>query len=176
MTTYWIGYATARQEFAARDKIAAAGITCIVPRKVDLVRQGKRRWPDPVTSPALLNYVFITGTEQDWHRVNALNVLRPTCQFITPRQWDSLMMFYTRTESDYTARMDAINAGQRVAQYKAGETLRITAGPLAGQLATFTRMIEGDGQFPEIEASVQIMGGHVKTRLDPLHAAPVANE
>ena len=173
--TYWIGYAPARQEFTARDKIAEAGITCIVPRKVDLIRQGKRRWPDPVTSPALLSYVFIMGTDQDWHRVNALNVLRPTSQFISQRSWETLMQFNRRTEQDYTARMDAINAGQRVAQYKPGEVLRITAGPLAGQLATFTRMIEGAGQFPEIEASVEIMGGHVKTRLDPLHASPVAN-
>lgn len=174
-TSFWIGYAQARQEFTAQAKITAAGITCHVPRKVDMVRQGKRRWPDPITSPALLNYVFLTGTDQDWHSVQALNVLRPTMIQIGKRAWDSITRFCHITELDYAARMDQINAGQRVAQYKPGEVLRIIAGPLAGQLATFTCMVEGSGPFPEIDASIEIMGRNTKTRLDPMHATPLAS-
>jgi transcription antitermination factor NusG len=63
---------------------------------------------------------------------------------------------------------------QRVAEYKPGELLHIIAGPLAGQMATFIRMIErADETFPEIEASLTLMGREVKTRVDPIHARPV---
>jgi transcription antitermination factor NusG len=176
MTGYWIGYAQARQEFAAKSEISAAGITCHVPKKVEMVRQGNRRWPDPVTMPALQNYVFFCGSDQDWHKVRRLNVLRATMIHIGQRAWQSIVDFTEKTEADYTARMNQIFAGQRVAQYKPDETLEIIAGPLAGQLATFRRMIESTGQWPEIEASVNIMGADIKTRLDPLHARPIANK
>lgn len=155
-------------EFALVEDCTALGIEAIAPRRVDAVRTGKKRWPEPKVSPYLPGYVFTRLTPEHWHWTKDIRYLR-SLLIIPPQAERSIQAFIDRVEGDYAQRMAQIEAGERLAQYCPGDLLSIIAGPFAGELARFSRMIEkAAAMFPEIEASMPIMGGETKMRLDPL--------
>jgi transcription antitermination factor NusG len=167
MQVHWIGYAQAGKEFVVQDEIKALGIDCHVPRRIDVVRKGRRGMEAPITSPALMNYIFITGTMEDWHLAQAVKGLSEICIFVSDRVWQTVEAFCDITEADYEARTARIMAGDYVGRYAPGEVLRIVSGPLAGQLATFSRMV-GIDQLQTVRATVHMLGRDVLATLDPM--------
>lgn len=168
--SHWLAYAPARREFEARDAIAALGIHAIVPRRVDLIRHGKRRFPDAVVSPILPNYLFLDITDAQWHQVAHLPTIRLTLMGIGPKDWRDVQIFATATEADFASRMAEIDAGSRVSEYQPGDALKIISGALSNQMATFRRIIESrHSPFPVIEAEINIMGRVTPIRLDPVN-------
>lgn len=157
-----------RREFDAQEEAEALGITCHVPRRVDLIRQGKRRRPDAVIKPYLPGYVFVETDADGWHLLRQSKHLR-TWMGIGPSEARRVMEFIARVESDFAKRMAQIEAGERVSEYAPGDLLQIIAGPFAGQLARFQRIAEG-AIFPEVVAETELFGQAVTIRLDPLAA------
>lgn len=157
-----------RREFDAQEECETLGITCHVPRKVEMIRQGKRRRPDPVIRPYLPGYMFIETNADGWHMLKSTKHIR-SLMGIGPNEARRVMEFVCKVETEYSQRMAQIAAGERVAEYAEGDTLEITLGPLAGQLARFKRIAEG-AMFPEVVAETEFMGQAVTIRLDPLAA------
>ncbi len=167
MTLYAI-YTPARQELATERAITDLGIRAECAKRVDLIRQGKRRWPDAVISSYLPNYVFAWLTPQGWHEVHKLKTARDLMA-IGAGPERGVVSFLARVNADYRQRMDMIEAGERLAAYDPGDLLTVMTGSFAGQLASFTRMVEtANDIFPQIEAAMSIMGRVVNVRLDPL--------
>lgn len=169
----WIAYANTGQEFAAKDQVQQAGYACTVPRQVNLVRHQKRRRPDVVVSPFLPNYIFIHGEEAAFHAVKNIKEIRPTMRFVGANEARLLQAFIDRVEADFAARMEQIEAGERVSEYQPGDLLTLMTGPFAGQLATFRRIVERPGAaFPMIEAdvTVRLLGKPVVAVVDPINA------
>lgn len=182
---YWIASAPTGREFDARDALADLGITAIVPRQVNFLRQASKRWPEPVTTPALPNYIFLAVTDHQWHIAARSNAIRRTMLPISEAQWAAhVIRFAAQTETDYAERMEAFaqavaarkaaKAEKRAAKahpldipaYNPGQTLRITAGPLCDQLATFSRLTtDAETLAPMIEAELNIMGQVIRAKL-----------
>ena len=164
--TLWAAYV--RREFDAAEECEVLGIPCYVPRKVEMIRQGKRRRPDAVMRAVLPGYIFIETDAHGWHALKASKHIK-SMMGIGPNEARRVMQFIDRCEADYQARMAQIEAGERVSEYQAGEVLEIIQGPLTGQLARFKRIAEG-AMFPEVVAEVDMMGQAVTIKLDPLAA------
>lgn len=157
-----------RREFDAQEEAAALGLTCYVPRRVDLIRQGKRRRPDVVERPFLPGYVFVETDAEGWHMLKGSKHFRQWLG-IGPSEARRVMEFIGRIDAEYAARMAQIEAGERVSEYNEGDLLEIIQGPLTGQLARFKRIAEG-AIFPEVVAEVDMMGQSVTVKLDVLAA------
>jgi hypothetical protein len=169
----WIAYATTGQEFNAQEACEVLGITATVPRRVDLIRHAKRRYPDAVTSPYLPNYLFISGTDDTFHAICDIKELRGTAWAVPEKAVRSVAAFIDRIDADYAARVAQIEAGQRVQEYEPGDLLTLMTGQFAGQLATFRRMVEAPGAlFPRIEAelALSLLGRPVVAIVDPINA------
>lgn len=164
--TLWAFYT--RREFDAQEEAEALGLTCYVPRRVDLIRQGKRRRPDPVIRPFLPGYVFVDTDAEGWHMLQSSKHFK-TWFGIGPAEARRVHAFIDQVEADFARRMAEIEAGERVSEYQPGDLLEITLGPLRGQLARFKRIAEG-AIFPEVVAETEFMGQAVTIRLDPLAA------
>ena len=167
--TRWAAYTRAGNELDAQEECEALGIVCHGPRRVDMIRQGKRRRPDAVVRPFLPNYVFIHATPDEWHILKASKHVR-SMMGIGDGSARLVHQFITRVEADFAQRMAQIEAGQRVDEYEEGDLLEIIAGPFAGKLAKFKRIAEGAGIFPEVIAEADLLGQAVTLRLDPLVA------
>ena len=157
-----------RREFDAQEEAEALGLTCYVPRRVDLIRQGKRRRPDAVVRPFLPGYIFVETDAAGWHMLKGSKHFR-TWLGIGPSEARRVMEFIARVGAEYAARMAQIEAGERVSEYNEGDLLEIIQGPLQGQLARFKRIAEG-AMFPEVVAEVDMMGQSVTVKLDVLAA------
>lgn len=169
----WIAYASTGQEFAAQAQCVDLGYQCQVPRRVDLIRQAKRRYPDVLVAPFLPNYLFISGGESAYHAIKGVKEIRSTFTFAGPNEALRVQAFIDRVERDFSARMAQIKAGERVSEYAPGDLLTLMVGPFAGQLATFRRIVKRSGAaFPLIEAdvAVQILGKPVVAVIDPINA------
>ena len=169
--TLWIAYAKTGRELAVQDACEALGIEAHVPKRVDLIRQGKRRRPDAITSPYLPNYVFIYATDQERHWLRDVREIRDFMG-VLPQEERAVRSFVDRVEHDYAARMAQIEAGQRVDEYNPGDLFTIMAGPFAGRTAMFRRMVEAGGLFPKIEATLdlELLGRPVIATVDPIDA------
>jgi transcription antitermination factor NusG len=165
--TLWIAYTARGREFDTAEEAETLGLWAIVPRKVELIRQGKRRRPDAITSPYLDNYVFTEADAQGWHWLRASKHVR-TIMAVPEAERAAVMRFIDRVEADYAARMAQIEAGERVSQYSPGDLLEIITGPFAGTIAAFRRVAESASMFPELVVEQTIFGREVTTRVDPL--------
>lgn len=164
--TLWAAYT--RREFDAAEECEVLGIVAHVPRKIEMIRQGKRRRPDAVVRPLIPGYIFIEATADEWHMLRQTKHVR-TLMGVGPLDERNVRAFIAKADADFAARMAQIEAGERVAEYNPGELLQIIAGPFAGTLARFKRIAEG-AIFPEVVAEAEFMGQAVTIRLDPLQA------
>lgn len=165
----WMAYARTGQEFAVQAAIEALGLAVYLPRKIEAIRRGNRRFPDAVTTPLLPNYIFFDATPDQWHSVKAVKHLSPAMTPIARAYVPRLMQFVSTAETAYRDRLAKIEAGERVEQFQPGDVMAILSGPLQGQFARFRRLVESPGDmFPQIEADVSILGHTVRARLDVL--------
>ena len=190
--TQWIAYVSAGQEFALVEDCGVLGITAIAPRKVEAVRTGNKRYPEPRVTPYLPNYVFITATAEEWHWLRDIRYVRDIMG-IPPQEERKVHDFCATVESQYHGRMieidqavavmrnreaskDARREALKVMQhYQPGDMLEVICGPLAGQIVEFGAMVDrAASNLPEIEVS---MGGLEwgTMRMDPLHLKRVAS-
>ena len=167
--TAWVAYTPSGREMDVQEAYEAVGLECHVPRRVDVKRAGNRRRPDVVVSAYLPNYVFIWAADHQYAWMKDVKHVR-SIMGIGPGSERAVRAFISRVESDFAARMSQIEASERVAEYNPGDLLQIITGPFAGQVARFTRMVEGANDiFPSVFASMDLMGRETGVRLDPLH-------
>lgn len=194
MTLYAI-YTPAKQELATEKAITDLGIRAECAKRVDLVRQGYRRWPDIVKSSLLPNYVFAWLTAADWHEVVKVKTVRDLMG-IGPKWGARAEEWLASVNGEYRAKLaeyeritkiledrDTSNAHKRkawkearaaVAEYKAGDSIRVLDGPFEGFLARFRRMVEdANAIHPQIEVDLEIFGRTSIVRLDPLIARKI---
>ncbi len=160
--------AYAAREFEAQEECEALGLVSYVPRRVDMIRQGKRRRPNPVISAAWPRYIFAEITEDQWHWLRDSKHIR-SIAWVPEREAQSIRKQADAIERAFTQRMAQIEAGDRVSEYEPGAVLQIVSGEFAGQIATFTRLADGSNDiFPRIRAEMEMFGRAVKLDLDPL--------
>lgn len=188
--THWIAYVPTGQEFALVEDCSALGIVAIAPRKVEAVRTGNRRWPEPRVTPYLPNYVFVTATADEWHWLKDIKYVRDIMG-VAP-QWERKVHDFCATiETQYHERMieidqaaavmrnreaskEARREAMRVIQhYQPGDLLEVICGPFAGQIVAFGAMVErAASKLPEIEVNLSgLQWGTM--RMDPLHVRKV---
>lgn len=173
-----------RREFDAQAEAEALGITCYVPRRVDLIRQGKRRRPDPVIRPYLPGYLFAETDAAGWHMLRGTKHLR-TWMGIGPNEAANVMRFIEATEAEFHRHMAEIERAQKVLmdmeatkaqrrealkvvqQFGESELLEILDGAFKGRLARFAGIAER-GASQEIMAELEVFGRTATLRLDPL--------
>jgi len=172
MTPNWIGYARTGKEQQVEADICDMGITALVPVKVEALRRGKRRYAEAVITPALPNYILISATPHQWHKLRTVKHLARTMLAVSAADGASLARWASATAADYAARMAMIEAGQRLEEYNPGDMIRITAGPFTDQLARFRRLVEaGPGsEWAQVEAEVEAFGRVARVLVDPLRA------
>lgn len=180
--TLWLAYVPHGMEFALVEDCEALGITAHAPRKVEAVRTGNNRWPEPRVSAYLPNYAFVEATANEWHWLKEIRYVRDLMG-IAPQWEPKIAEFIEAVEVQFAARMAEIEQAQKVMQnrdatkearrealkaiqaYQPGDLLEVIAGPLAGQIAAFSAMVErGASLTPEIAAE----WGAIPLRLDPL--------
>ena len=172
--TLWVIATTTGQEFNVQEQLEALGLECAVPRKVELIRQGKRRRPDAITSAYLPGYVFAWFEADDWHAIRGAKHVR-TMMGVSAQSERLVRAFVNRVEADYAERMARIEAREKLEEYNPGDLLQIMTGPFAGQLATFSRMLEtAHDVFPLIEAELDVFGRMAKVQVDPIAARRAA--
>jgi len=169
MTSMWIAYTPAGREFDAQEEAEALGLWAIVPRRVDMLRRGVQRRAEPVITAYLPNYLFFRSDNEGWHWMKGSKTVR-TVMGVSPGNAALVDAFINRVEADFAARMAQIEAGQRVDEYEPGDLLEIITGPFAGVLASFKRVAEGAGIFPELVVETQLFGQAVTVRVDPIAA------
>ena len=168
--TLWVIATTNGREFDLQEQLEALGLKCDVPRRVDLIRQGKRRRPDAITSAYLPGYAFAWFEAEDWHAIKGAKYVR-TMMGVSAQSERLVRAFLARVEGDYLARMSQIEAGERISEYNPGDLLQIMTGPFAGQLATFARIVQSAHDvFPSVEAELDVFGRKVKVQVDPIAA------
>lgn len=188
--TTWIAYVPTGQEFALVEDCEALGIRAIAPRKVEAVRTGNNRYPEPRVMPYLGNYVFIEASADEWHWLRDIRYLR-SIMGVPPGEVRKVRSFCDTIEAQYAARMVEIDQAVAVMRnreaskearrealmvmqaYSPGDLLEVICGPFAGAIVAFGAMVErAASKLPEIEVS---MGGMDwgTVRLDPLHVKKV---
>ncbi|MEN9932977.1 MAG: hypothetical protein RIS17_1550 [Pseudomonadota bacterium] len=184
--TQWIAYVPTGQEFALVEDCWVLGVEAIAPRKVEAVRTGNRRYPEPRVTPYLGNYVFITASADEWHWLKNIRYLR-SIMGVPPGEERKVRSFCEMVEAQYAVRMaeieqaaavmlnrvaskEARREALRVMQsYTPGDLLEVICGPFAGTVMAFGRMVErGAVMAPEIEATMTLFGRESTVRLDPL--------
>jgi transcription antitermination factor NusG len=182
--TLWVIATTTGQELNVQEQLEALGIECAVPRKVELIRQGKRRRPDAITSAYLPGYAFAWFSTDDWHAIRGAKHVR-TMMGVSAQSERLVRAFISRVEADYAGMMARIkkanaikNAHERrkalceaaaaAADYAPGEMLRLMTGEFADKLVAFGRMVqEAHDAYPMIEGEMQLFGQVVKVKADP---------
>ncbi len=182
----WCIYVKTGEELTLVEECEAIGIPAKAPRKVEAVRTGNKRWPEPRVTPYLPNYVFVWVSPDQWHWLKGLKYVRDMMGVIP--QWEpKVREFIDTVEADYARRSAEIEQAQKIMMdrdatkearreairaiqsYQPGDMLEVICGPFAGQLVAFGAMVERANSItPEIEVSMgELQWGTV--RLDPLH-------
>lgn len=172
----WVGYARAGHEFAVQADIENLGIAAWVAKQINAKRVPTSRVAVAVVAPYLPNYIFIECSDEQWHLLRDIKNLATSFAPISPRARRAYLdPFRARIDADFTARQDAIAAGEKVMEYADGDVLEIMAGPLMGQLATFRKLAETDHDlFPRIRADVELFGRVSLISLDPIQVRRAA--
>lgn len=163
-----------RREFDAQEEAEALGLTCYVPRRVDLIRQGKRRRPDPVIRPFLPGYIFVDTDAEGWHMLKSAKHFR-TWFGIGPAEARRVRAFIEQVEADFARRMEQIGAGERVSEYQPDDLLQVLDGGFREKLLRFSRVVENANGWPVILAKTEMFGREVEVPLDPLIVKKAAN-
>lgn len=152
---------------AAAEECEALGITAYAPRRVDMIRQGKRRRPDPIISPAWPGYLFADITEEQWHWLADTKHCK-TLMWIPDRVARMILDRIAVIEAEFHKRMAQIEAGERVWHFDPGDLLDVIEGPFVGHVAIFRKMAEA-GATVRVKAEVELFGHMVPVDIEPLH-------
>ena len=169
-----MGAAKIRGEFAVEAQLRAAGIEATAPRRIEFKRLGKKRQPQPVESAWLPGYVFANIPADRYAEVIATTKgLSPTLMAIHSTEMrENVQPFLRMAAAKLEEAEQIIDRKDRAAmvQFNPGDGIEIVGGPFFDRAATFLRMVSAAGSdFPMVEAEVEMFGGRVPVKLDPLH-------
>lgn len=175
----WLGWAVTGKEFVAMDDMDRHGIDYWRGVRVEFERRGKQRTAEPHEYPALHNYIWIRLQSDQAHLLSKVRFLGSTFHILNK---EALRQFQRFSEIVDAKREEArrIEGNRKAiadyAAYQPGDALEIIGGPLAGEMATFARMIQtAHNLFPTIKAEMELMGRTVPMELDPLDVKRVAS-
>lgn len=166
-TTY-LCYAKAGHEFEVTDELRALGIHAWCGRKVVFEVIGKDAKPRPVEKPYLPNYVFAQMTDEQFIAALGINKLNRTMLGISKGDMPNVSRFMARVDEAFDSQNRNIALSQKpAAPFDPGEDVMATDGPLAGQVATFQKLVNRDDKWL-YECEVNIFGGAAKVFISPL--------
>lgn len=194
----WLGYAITGKEFVAMEDLTRFGIDHWRGVRIEFERRGKQRTAEPHEYPALRNYIWIRPTLRQIRFLSDVRFLGRTFHMMPPATVDRFRVFCgeveareaearkiiaAQEEAKRVAQERARSAESRqaalaakkalikasIAEYKAGDQIIIRDGVLAGELATFKRLVQGAHDLiPYIEAEIELMGRSTLLKVDPL--------
>ena len=193
-----LAYAITGKEFVAMSDLSRFGIDHWRGVRIEFERRGKQRTAEAHEYPAIHNYIWLRPTHQQMQHLSRVRFLGSTFHFLGKHAIADLMRFQGEVE-EKEAEARAIIAEQEramqlaqdkakaaeskqaemaaqramikaaLAEYNAGDPIIIRDGVLAGEMATFRRLVQGANDvFPFIEAEMQMLGCVTKIRIDPL--------
>jgi len=171
--TVYLAYATTGKEFAVTEKLEELGFSVWCGRCIEFKRRGKKRRPEPMETPKLPNYLFLSLSDADWHRLRQSEVkhLAQTLYPLSRGDTRALANFKLAVEGAYEEgqRIARNNDIAQIAEYKRGQALIDLSGKLGEVTLRFRKMVERAHELhPKIEAEMEMMGRWVKVELDPL--------
>ena len=168
----YLAYATTGREAEVEAELQARGFKVWCGRKVEFVRKGKRRRAEAVISPKLPNYLFITMTADEWHRLHSrpLKYLAKTSYVLRRDDEEDFAKFRALVDMDHQEglRVAERNNAAEMVQFKEGQALVDLRGRFGEQALRFRGIVERVHDFPVIEAETEMMGRIVSVHLDPL--------
>lgn len=169
----YLCYATAGRELDVAKELEAEGASTWVGRKVDFIRRGKKRRPEPVETPYLPNYIFADMDDDCWHRVMTAQIkyLAKTTYMLNSLDLRGYASFVAAVDGEYNLAQEIIRRNDTAAmqEFKAGDALKDSKGRFGENLLRYRGMVETAHMlYPLIEAETEMMGQTVVVRLDPL--------
>lgn len=173
-----IGYARAGREFEVGEELRSHGFKVVVPRVITRLSRGKNRSASIASKPYLSNYIFMSLTEGDYHRLivnlGRFKYLSHSFQ-IVPTVLASVMdAWIEATESEAIKAELAFSKWDTVWPYSPKDEMEVIGGPLLGFLegrrVVFEKMNESAHlEFPMATVRASMMGREVSVDIDPLH-------
>lgn len=162
----YLCYARSGKEFDVSDEIRALGGDVWCGRRIEWVRTGKNRRPEPREVPALPNYLFATLTPDQYHAARNVKFLAHTMAQLSPGAIDGFRRFARVVDARHSADSKvAANATAPTAQFDPGEALQIIGGPFSEMTGTFRRIVEhAHDRHPRVE----VMVNGIPVAVDPL--------
>jgi hypothetical protein len=172
---WYAGYAKSGHEFRVEQELTDMGITSWVARKMDFKQVGKKRDLTAVISPHLpYPFIFINVDVERYIELSGVKSLASTLVAIPGKSVRDLERFRKEVEAAYEAKKAILESGQRLSMFTEGERLEIISGPLAGQLATFRKIVDQAGiMHRSLRVSVDFMAKGIDATLDPLDVRKV---
>lgn len=194
----WLGYATTGKEFVAGEDLARFGIDHWIGTRIEFERRGKQRTAEPYEYPAIHNYVWLRPTHRQVAALSEVRFLGRTFHFLNAASVAALNRFRAEVEAREARQREIIRQQEQLraiaadkameaekrrdmlaarramlkammAEYRAGDTLEIRDGILAGEMARFRRLSLGAGDVhPFIEAEIEMLGRVAVVQIDPL--------
>ena len=167
-----LGYAITGKEFVAMDDLARFGIEHWRGTQVKFERRGKQRTAEPHEYPALHNYIWLRPTNAQMPYLAKARFLGGTFHWLSNAAIRQLAAFRERIDAKLQEAKRIEGNRKAIADYaafKPGELLEIREGPLAGEMARFSALVQkSQDLFPIIKAEMDLMGRVVPVKLDPL--------
>lgn len=148
--TLWIGYAKACKEFEVQAALSDINITCHVARKVEMLRSGKNRRPEPVESPVLPNYVFIDVSVDRYLELAGIKHLAQTKTAVPQAEAKHVTAYLDHVKRQFDHDTAQIAAGERISQFQEGDALKVLTGPFVDRLVRFKRVVQGSKQVDDV--------------------------
>ena len=166
MADMYLCYARSGKEFEVADALTALGADVWCGRKIEWVRTGKKRRPEPKETPALPNYLFARMTPEQFYAALAVKFLARTMAPLSAGSMVGFERFARSVDQRYQAddKMRR-NAEIPLSQFQPGELIQIIGGPFADLTGTFRGIVE---HAHDIHPRIQMDLGGVPVTLDPL--------
>lgn len=161
----YLCYARSGKEFDVSDEIRALGGDVWCGRRIEWVRTGKKRRPEPREVPALPNYIFATLTPDQYHAARNVKFLAHTMAQLSPGAIDGFRRFARVVDDRFERDGMARKIPSRQTQFDPGEALQIIGGPFSEMTGTFRRIVE---HAHDMHPRVEVMVNGIPVAVDPL--------
>lgn len=169
MTTTYLAYAKAGKEFEVAQAIGDLGLAVYCARKIEFLRRGKNRRPEPVESAYLTNYLFAEIPAERFLEVLAVKHLASTLTPLSGPDMRSLGEFRERADAEYDEAQRISQNQDAICEYRVGQALRMMDGRFSDKLLTFRSMVErAHDLHPRVVMDMEMMGRVVSVEADPL--------
>lgn len=158
-------------EFVIARDLKALGVEPVVPRTINISRNG-RRHAGATVRPYLERLVFFYGGGEAWHAAKSIKGVYQITDVSAGKR--SIEHFFDAVESDFAERLSQIMAGDRISEYAPGDMLEIITGPWAGRILEFAGVVEDAQGYPQIVARAELFGKEARVPFDPTWARRAA--